>query len=160
MEQGGEVEQFDTELRFPTEVQVCYFLTLIYPSALHGHSGAHMDVDSTYSLLSNVNVALLALVNQLNILNINVLSPPPPHPLSHQNPLVDLVPLSHLVHMQLHNCMMALLFLPLFAYLQYLAIHNLLQVQPVLLHELLGVLGAPEELRMLDLEACVSVPLS
>ncbi|KAF9001690.1 hypothetical protein BDQ17DRAFT_1542680 [Cyathus striatus] len=73
-------------LRFPTETQVRYFLTSIYPSALHGHPGAHMDVDSTYSLLSGVDVALPAPVNQLNVLNIDVLSPLPPRPLSHQNP--------------------------------------------------------------------------
>ncbi|KAF8987947.1 hypothetical protein BDQ17DRAFT_536007 [Cyathus striatus] len=68
-------------LRFPTEAQVRYFLTSIYPSALHGHPGAHMDVDSTYSLLSDVDVALPAPVSQLNVLNIDVLSPPPPRPL-------------------------------------------------------------------------------
>ncbi|KAF9001691.1 hypothetical protein BDQ17DRAFT_1426349 [Cyathus striatus] len=55
---------------------------------------------------------------------------------------------------------MALLPLPSFAHLRYLAIHNPLRAQPVLLNELLRVLGATEELRMLDLEARISIPLS
>ncbi|KAF8998007.1 hypothetical protein BDQ17DRAFT_1428687 [Cyathus striatus] len=113
----------------------------IYPLALRRHPGMHMDADSTYSLLSNVNIVLLVLVNQLNILNIDILSPPLPV-LSSKSTGRSCTSTASGAHAagQLYNG----------------------HAVPFVLHisSISGVLGATEVLRVLDLKAHISVPLS